>query len=145
MLIHIFNGPNLNLLGQREPEIYGTASLAQIEKRCVQTAKSLDAKIDFRQTNHEGQMLDWIHEVANESSGLILNAGAWAHSSIALHDALKNFMPPIIELHLSNPYAREHFRHHSYVAPIATGSICGLGAQGYMLAIKAMSIISRSR
>jgi 3-dehydroquinate dehydratase-2 len=135
----ILNGPNLNLLGQREPEIYGATTLADIETLCVETAKKHGFSVNFRQSNHEGELVDWVQQAATDSAGIILNAGAYTHTSVALHDALKAVRVPIIEVHLSNIYAREPFRHHSYVSPLAKGVICGLGAQGYALAIAALA------
>lgn len=136
--ITILNGPNLNLLGQREPEIYGTTTLADIEALCASTAQAHGLAIQFKQTNHEGELVEWI-QAASESYGLILNAGAYTHTSVAMHDALKSVRCPIIEVHLSNIFAREPFRHHSYVSPLAKGVICGLGAKGYALAIEALA------
>ncbi len=137
-MITILNGPNLNLLGTREPEIYGTTTLADIERLCVESGKAHGFAIDFRQTNHEGELVEWIQS-ASGSVGLILNAGAYTHTSVAMHDALKSVSTPIIEVHLSNIFAREPFRHHSYVSPLAKGVICGLGAKGYVLAIEALA------
>ncbi|MBV6632368.1 MAG: type II 3-dehydroquinate dehydratase [Alphaproteobacteria bacterium] len=134
----ILNGPNLNLLGTREPEIYGRETLADVEKRCEAQATSLGLAIDFRQSNDEGALVDAIQEARGKHAGIILNAGAYTHTSVAIHDALKAVEIPVIEVHLSNPYTREAFRHTSYVAPAATGSICGLGAQGYELALTAL-------
>lgn len=136
--ITILNGPNLNMLGQREPEIYGATTLADIEAMCKNAATKQGLTIKFLQTNHEGELVDQVQQAAG-SAGLIINAGAYTHTSVALHDALKTLPVPIIEVHLSNIYAREPFRHHSYVSPLAKGIICGLGAQGYVLAIEALS------
>lgn len=136
--ITILNGPNLNLLGSREPEIYGATTLDDIEKLCIQTAKTHGFTVDFKQTNQEGDLVDWI-QAAKGSAALILNAGGYTHTSVAMHDALKTLTIPIIEVHLSNPHAREAFRHHSYVSPLAKGIICGLGAKGYVLAIEAIA------
>lgn len=136
--ITILNGPNLNLLGTREPEIYGATTLADIEKLCAETAKKHGFTIDFKQTNQEGDLVDWI-QAARASAALILNAGGYTHTSVAMHDALKTLTIPIMEVHLSNPHAREAFRHHSYVSPVAKGIICGLGAKGYQLAIEAIA------
>lgn len=138
--ITILNGPNLNMLGQREPEIYGATTLADIETMCKNAAEKQGLNIKFLQTNHEGELVDHIQQ-AGGSVGLIINAGAYTHTSVALHDALKSLRIPIIEVHLSNIYAREPFRHHSYVSPLAKGIICGLGAQGYLLAIQALAEI----
>jgi 3-dehydroquinate dehydratase-2 len=137
--IYVLNGPNLNLLGTREPEIYGRTTLADIEAACGQTAKKLGLAVEFRQSNHEGVLVDWIQEARDKSSGLILNAGAYTHTSVALHDALKSYTFPSIEVHISNPHRREPFRHTSYVSPAVTGVICGVGAQGYCLALEALA------
>lgn len=134
----IVNGPNLNLLGEREPEIYGTTTLADIEALCQATAHAHGFSVQCHQSNHEGQLIDWIHG-ARDSAGLVLNAGAYTHTSVALHDALKALRVPIIEVHLSNIYQREPFRHHSYVSPLAKGVICGFGARGYAMAIDALA------
>ena len=133
--IYVLNGPNLNLLGTREPEIYGNTTLGDIEESCRTHALELGLTIVFRQTNHEGELVDWVQEARHSASGLILNAGAYTHTSVALHDALKSFNQPAVEVHISNPYKREPFRHTSYVSPAVTGVICGLGAQGYVLAL----------
>jgi len=139
--IYILNGPNLNLLGVRDPSIYGRDTLADIEERCLARAASLDLQIEFRQTNHEGQLVDWIQEAREAASGIILNAGALTHTSVAILDALKAAEKPVIELHLSNVFRREPFRHHSYVSVAAQGVICGFGAKGYELALEAMADI----
>jgi 3-dehydroquinate dehydratase-2 len=136
--IVVINGPNLNLLGTREPEIYGNATLDDIEKLCRTVAESYQFSLDFHPSNHEGVLIDWVQQ-AHGARGLIINAGAYTHTSVALHDALKSLSIPIIEVHLSNLFAREPFRHHSYVSPLAAGVICGLGAQGYALAIEALA------
>ncbi len=133
--LFILNGPNLNLLGQREPGIYGGAGLAEIETRCQEHASGFT--IEFRQTNSEGQLVDWIQE-ASTSAGIILNAGAYTHTSIAVHDAVRAVDAPVIEIHLSNVFAREAFRHHSYISPVAAGVICGFGVNSYILAIDAI-------
>jgi 3-dehydroquinate dehydratase-2 len=135
--IYILNGPNLNLLGAREPEIYGHATLAEAEALAGERAKALGLALVFRQSNHEGVLIDWIQEAREAASALILNAGAYTHTSIAIHDALKAFAGPIIELHVSNPQAREEFRRHSYVSLAATAVICGAGVAGYALAVEA--------
>lgn len=138
MAQHVFvlNGPNLNLLGTREPGIYGHATLADIEQSMRHAAPEL--KIDFRQTNSEGQLVDWIQEAGQQADALILNAGAYTHTSVAVHDALRACSARIIEVHLSNPAAREAFRHTNFVSPCAEGSIVGLGPQGYLLALQAI-------
>ncbi len=135
----ILNGPNLNMLGQREPEIYGATTLADIEQRCAAMAQQRGVTLVFKQTNHEGELVEWVQQAGRDAAaGLIINAGAYTHTSVALHDALKTVRVPIIEVHLSNIYQREPFRHHSYVSPVAKGVICGLGAQGYLLAMDAL-------
>ncbi|MGC8534335.1 MAG: type II 3-dehydroquinate dehydratase [Rhizomicrobium sp.] len=137
--IYVLNGPNLNLLGLREPEIYGRTRLSDIEAAVVARAAAHQLPVTFRQSNHEGMLVDWIQEARAEACGVILNAGAFTHTSVAIHDALRALDQPLIEVHLSNPYARESFRHHSYVSPIATGVICGLKEQGYLLAVDALA------
>jgi 3-dehydroquinate dehydratase-2 len=137
--VYVLNGPNLNLLGSREPEIYGATTLADIEAEAKKRAAQLGLEVDFRQTNHEGQLVDWIQEARTKAAGVILNAGAYTHTSVAVHDALKALSIPVIEVHISNPYRREPFRHVSYVSSVATGVICGLGAQGYGLALEALA------
>lgn len=142
--IFILNGPNLNRLGSREPEIYGTVTLDDIAKQCRETAQSLGMAIEFRQSNHEGELVSWVQEAADAARGVIINAGAYTHTSIALLDALKMLNIPIIEVHLSNVFQREDFRAHSYVSLAATGVVCGLGAEGYTLALQAIkNIINR--
>ena len=134
----ILNGPNLNLLGTREPAIYGSTTLADIEKMCRDAAGKQGLSVNFSQTNHEGELVDQVQQAGRDSVALIINAGAYTHTSVALHDALKTLTIPIIEVHLSNPHAREPCRHHSYVSPLAKGIICGLGAKGYVLAIESL-------
>lgn len=134
----ILNGPNLNLLGQRQPEIYGHMTLADVHELCDNKAKILGIDIEFEQTNHEGRMVDLIQVAKTTHDGIILNAGAYTHTSIALFDALTSVEMPAIELHLSNVFSREAFRHHSYISNAAIGVICGFGAHGYLLAIDAM-------
>ena len=136
--ITILNGPNLNLLGTREPEIYGTTTLADIEKMCVEAAKKAGFAVDFKQSNHEGELIDWV-QAAKDSAGIIINAGGYTHTSVALHDALKAVKVPVIEVHLSDPKAREVFRHYSYIEAVAKKSIVGKGAQGYIEAIEALT------
>ncbi|MEZ5895629.1 MAG: type II 3-dehydroquinate dehydratase [Parvularculaceae bacterium] len=146
MPIFILNGPNLNLLGTREPEIYGAASLKDIESSAAAWAKSAGKTVDFRQTNHEGTLIDWVQESAQTASALIINPGALTHTSIALFDALKAVAIPKIELHLSNVHAREAFRRHSYVSPAVDAVICGLGADGYLTALDAaIRLIDKGR
>lgn len=137
--LFVLNGPSLQLLGKREPHLYGHETLAQIEARCAVRAKAHGREIVFRQTNHEGALIDWIFEARETAAGLVLNGAAYTHTSVALHDALRTLDIPVIEVHLSNPYAREAFRQHSYVSPVARGVICGLGPIGYELAIEALA------
>jgi 3-dehydroquinate dehydratase II len=139
--VFILNGPNLNLLGVREPATYGYDTLADVEQRCLARAQALDLAIDFRQTNHEGQLVDWIHEAREAADGIILNAGALTHTSVAVLDALNAADLPIVEVHLSNIFRRESFRHHSYVSLAARGGIFGLGPQGYELALEAIAAL----
>jgi 3-dehydroquinate dehydratase-2 len=137
--IHILNGPNLNLLGQREPEIYGRETLADIKSACQKRCDTLGFDLFFGQSNDEGKLVDLIQAARGKAAGLIINAGAYTHTSIALHDALKAVDCPIYEVHLSNIFARETFRHHSYISALAKGVICGLGWQGYIVAIDAIN------
>ncbi|MGO2860715.1 MAG: type II 3-dehydroquinate dehydratase [Brevibacterium sp.] len=132
----VLNGPNLNLLGVREPEIYGRMTLADIEELCRKTAAEAGLGVRCVQSNHEGGLIDAVHEARETTVGAIINAGAYTHTSLALHDALKSFAHPIIEVHLSNPHARESFRHHSYLSPVATAVIAGAGARGYVHAME---------
>mmetsp|Transcript_27806 Transcript_27806/g.51860 ORF Transcript_27806/g.51860 Transcript_27806/m.51860 type:complete len:148 (-) Transcript_27806:1623-2066(-) len=134
----ILNGPNLNLLGTREPDIYGAATLADVEAACKAHGSAKGITIACAQSNHEGALVDAIQAAKDTHAGIILNAGAYTHTSIALHDAIAGTQVPTIELHLSNVHAREEFRHHSYIARAAIGVICGFGAAGYTLAIDAM-------
>lgn len=137
--VFVLNGPNLNLLGVRDPATYGHDTLADIEARCATRAAALDLQIEFRQTNHEGQLVDWIQEAREAADGIVLNAGALTHTSVAVLDALYAAGLPVIEVHLSNIFRRERFRHRSYVSLAATGVICGLGARGYELALEAIA------
>jgi 3-dehydroquinate dehydratase II len=137
--ILVLNGPNLNLLGTRQPEVYGTVTLAEIEASCRNEARALSVEVAFLQSNHEGALVDAIHAARDQHDGIVLNAGAYTHTSIALRDAIVSVDLPVIELHLSNIHAREEFRHVSHIAPVALGQICGLGAAGYRLAIRAMA------
>jgi 3-dehydroquinate dehydratase-2 len=136
--ILILNGPNLNLLGTRQPEIYGTMTLAGIEEMCADTAKSLGATVQCAQSNHEGVLVDTIHAAAGVHDGMVLNAGAFTHTSIALMDAIRSTGIVTVEMHLSNIHAREEFRQRSFIAPVALGQICGLGPAGYRFAIEAL-------
>ncbi|WP_259371337.1 type II 3-dehydroquinate dehydratase [Parasphingorhabdus cellanae] len=136
--VFVLNGPNLNLLGMREPEIYGSDTLDDIAGQLEDQAHDLDLDVDIRQSNHEGHLVDWLQEAAaDEAQAVILNAGALTHTSIALHDAIKAIAVPVIEVHISNPAAREEFRQKSMIAPVAKGTICGFGALGYQLALDA--------
>jgi len=139
--IFVLNGPNLNLLGVREPATYGTETLADVGRRTQARAQALGLAVDFRQSNHEGELVDWIQEARESASGVILNAGALTHTSVAILDALNAAEKPVVEVHLSNVFRREAFRHHSYVSAAAQGVICGFGAKGYELAIEAMASI----
>lgn len=137
--IYVLNGPNLNLLGTREPEIYGTETLADIESAVTDKANSIGWTVDFRQSNREGELVDWLQEARDKALGVVLNAGAYTHTSIAMLDACRALAKPLVEVHLSNPYSREHFRRHSYISEVANGMICGFGGAGYRLAIDALS------
>lgn len=139
--ILIVNGPNLNMLGVREPSVYGRERLADIEKLCRKHGRQLALAIDFRQSNHEGEIVGWIQEARSTHAGIVINAGAYTHTSIAILDALQSADLPVIEVHLSNIYRREAFRHHSYVSLAARGVICGLGPAGYRLALEALAEI----
>jgi len=137
--ILVLNGPNLNLLGLREPAIYGRETLADIEEACLERAAVLKLDVEFRQSNGEGQLIDWIHAARDSADGIIINAGGYSHSSLALMDALSASDLPIVEVHMSNIHRREEFRHHSYVSRVARGVIVGLGGHGYELALDAMA------
>ena len=137
--IFVLNGPNLNLLGTRQPEIYGRQTLGEIEAACAAKAAELGFDLDFRQSNHEGELVTWIQEAGAKAAGIIVNAGAYSHTSVAILDALNALDMPIVEVHLSNIFRREGFRHHSYVSQAATGVICGFGAEGYLLALAALA------
>lgn len=139
--ILILNGPNLNMLGTREPSVYGRDTLDDIRKLTEARAKSLGLAVDFRQSNSEGELVTWVQEARTKARGIIVNAGAYTHTSIALLDSLQAVELPVIEVHLSNIFRREGFRHHSYVSLAATGVICGLGAKGYELALEGMAAI----
>lgn len=139
--ILILNGPNLNLLGTREPALYGAKTLKDVEALCTKHAKTLKLSVTCMQSNHEGDIIDAIHAARGKYHGIIINAGAFTHTSVALHDALMAVSLPVIEVHISNIYKREVFRHHSYISPVAVGVICGLGIQGYTLALDAMKTL----
>ncbi|MGA8390787.1 MAG: type II 3-dehydroquinate dehydratase [Burkholderiaceae bacterium] len=143
----ILNGPNLNLLGTREPAVYGSATLADVEVLCQTACATHGLRLDFRQSNHEGVLVDWLHEAghlqaAGLLAGVILNAGAYTHTSVALHDAIKGTGITLIELHISNVHAREAFRHHSYISPAAKAVMCGFGVNGYPLAIAGLAAMA---
>ena len=135
----VLNGPNLNALGKREPGIYGGNTLAMIEADCAAAGAALGLAIDFRQSNHEGDLVDWVHEAADKAVGIVLNAGAYTHTSIALHDAIKGTSIPTVEVHITNVHARESFRHHSFTAMAAFASLTGFGIEGYRLAISGLA------
>jgi len=143
-IVYVINGPNLNLLGSREPDVYGHTTLSDIEKIAMETGESLGLSIEFLQSNEEGALVNWIQEAREKAKGLIVNAAGYTHTSVAIMDALLASDIPIIEVHLSNIYKREDFRHHSYVSPAASGVICGFGAHGYSLAIDAMANLLKS-
>ena len=140
--IFVLNGPNLNMLGKREPGIYGAATLKDVEKDCIAAGRELGFDVDFRQSNHEGVLINWMHEANEKAVGVAINAGAYTHTSIALHDAIKAISVPVIELHISNVHAREEFRHHSMIAPAVKGVICGFGTASYILALHALKSIT---
>ncbi|MFQ5773940.1 MAG: type II 3-dehydroquinate dehydratase [Kiloniellaceae bacterium] len=135
----ILNGPNLNMLGTREPEVYGTATLADIEAACRERARALGLDIDFRQSNGEGELVGWIQEAGQSADGIIMNAGAYTHTSVAILDALRAVGLPLVEVHLSNIHKREAFRHVSYVSQAAHGVICGFGPRGYVMALDGLA------
>lgn len=141
--IMVLNGPNLNLLGQREPETYGRETLADVEVMCREEAAKHGHDVDFRQSNHEGVLVDWIHEAGRlikegKLLGVVFNPGAYTHTSIALHDAIKGAEVPVVEVHISNVHAREAFRHHSYISPCAVGIVIGMGVNGYVLGMQGL-------
>jgi 3-dehydroquinate dehydratase-2 len=145
----VLNGPNLNLLGTRKPEVYGTTTLADVEELCRQEAGKFGLELVFRQSNHEGQLIDWIHETgaavkAGDSIGAVFNPGAYTHTSVALHDAIEGASLPVIECHISNVHQREEFRHHSYISPVARGIVVGFGVYGYVLAIQGLHQLSHA-
>ncbi|NTS31164.1 type II 3-dehydroquinate dehydratase [Phyllobacterium sp. BT25] len=136
--IFVLNGPNLNMLGKREPGIYGAVTLDDIEAMCRTEAEALGCKIDFRQSNHEGDLVSWIQEAGEQKALVLINPAAYTHTSIALHDAIRAASVTLVEVHLSNIHARESFRHHSYVSSLAKGVICGFGADGYLMGLRAL-------
>lgn len=135
-MIYVLNGPNLNRLGTREPEIYGRTTYADLVALCQQAAAELGVKVEVRQTDHEGELIGWLHEAADAGAAVVLNAGAWTHTSIAIRDACAALTAPLVEVHISNVHQREEFRQHSYVSAVASGVIVGLGIPGYELAIR---------
>jgi 3-dehydroquinate dehydratase-2 len=137
--IYVLNGPNLNLLGTREPNIYGRTTLADIGDMTVAEAKAHGFDVVFRQSNHEGELVEWIQEAREAASGVIINAGAYTHTSVAIHDALRALTIPVVEVHLSNTFSREEFRHRSLISPVAKGLIVGFGANSYVLAVDALA------
>jgi len=137
--VMVLNGPNLNLLGTRQPDIYGNETLADIEAACKKCADRVGLAVDFRQSNSEGELVDWIQYASQNSDAIIVNAGAYSHTSVAMLDALLAVAIPVIEVHLSNIFRRDEFRHHSYISQAATGTICGLGGLGYELALEALA------
>jgi 3-dehydroquinate dehydratase II len=142
-IISILNGPNLNMLGARQPEVYGTETLADIEKACRAHAGGLGFAVEFRQSNHEGDLVTWIQETRGRAAGIVINAGAYTHTSVAILDALLSCEVTAVEVHLSNIHQRDAFRHHSYVAKAAKGMICGFGSHGYILALDALARLIR--
>ncbi|MCJ7994605.1 type II 3-dehydroquinate dehydratase [Rhizobium cremeum] len=142
-IIYVLNGPNLNALGKREPGIYGGKTLADIETDCKTAGNELGFAVDFRQSNHEGVLVDWIHEAGDKAAGIAINPGAYGHTSIALHDAIRAVSIPVVEVHISNIHAREEFRHKSMIAPAAKGMICGFGPHSYILALHALKNITQ--
>ncbi len=141
-VVAVLNGPNLNLLGERQPEIYGHETLADVEQLCARRAASHGWALDFRQTNHEGVMIDAIHELRRSVVGLVINAGGWTHTSVAIRDALAAVAAPVVEVHVSDIHAREPFRHHSYIADVAVAAVIGRGVAGYGEAIDAVATAS---
>ena len=143
--VHVLNGPNLNMLGRREPKIYGSTTLAEIEGLVRDRAQAAGAALTFRQSNHEGQLVDWIQEAGMQGAGIVINAGAYTHTSVALRDAIAASGAPTIEIHLSNVHAREAFRHHSLIAPVCVGVICGFGSLSYLLGFDAVHRVMTER
>jgi len=141
----VLNGPNLNLLGTRQPAIYGAETLDDVARRCREAGQRLDLAIDFRQSNAEHQLIDWLHEARTAQQGIVINPAAYTHTSVAIADALSAIEKPVIEVHISNIHKREAFRHHSYVSAIAEAVICGCGTQGYVLALERMAEILKSK
>ena len=145
--VYVLNGPNLNLLGTREPQVYGSSTLADVQALCAKACAAHGFALEFRQSNHEGELVDWIQEAGRaqgegRAAGTVLNAGAYTHTSVALHDAIKGAGATVIELHISNVHAREAFRHHSYISPAARAVMAGFGVQGYALAIAGLASLA---
>lgn len=141
--VFVLNGPNLNLLGKREPGIYGVATLENIEADCKREAEQLGLDVDFRQSNYEGDLVTWIQEAGDRNAYVLINPAAYSHTSVAIHDAIRSAKVTVVEVHLSNIHAREAFRHHSYVSAVAKGVICGFGAEGYLLGLCALAAIAK--
>ncbi|MCU1626690.1 MAG: 3-dehydroquinate dehydratase [Pseudonocardia sp.] len=144
----VLNGPNLNLLGTRKPEVYGRTTLTDVEEMCREEGGKLGLEVEFRQSNHEGQLVDWVHEFgaevkAGRSIGAVFNPGAFTHTSAALHDAIEGASLPVIELHISNVHAREEWRHHSFISPVARGIVVGFGVLGYVLALQGLAQLAQ--
>lgn len=144
-IVLVLNGPNLNMLGAREPEVYGRDTLDDIAKACAGRAKELGLTVDFRQSNHEGELITWLQQARARAAGIVINPAGLSHTSVALMDAVQVTELPVIEVHLSNIFRREAFRHHSFISAAAKGVICGLGAQGYLLALEAMAGLVKSK
>jgi 3-dehydroquinate dehydratase-2 len=144
--VYVLNGPNLNLLGTREPDTYGRATLKDVEKLCRETARRHALEVKFLQSNHEGEIVDSIHAAgAEQAAGIVINAGAYTHTSVAIRDAIAAVDVPVVEVHISNIFARERFRHHSHIAPVAKASLCGFGVDGYALAIDGLAALIAAR
>ncbi len=144
--VYVLNGPNLNLLGTREPETYGRATLRDVERLCREAAEGHKLAVEFRQSNHEGELIDWIHEAgAKKAAGIVLNAGGYTHSSVAIRDAVAAVEVPVVEVHISNIFARDDFRHHSHIAPVAKATLSGFGIAGYALAISGLAALMSAR
>ncbi len=140
--VYVLNGPNLNLLGTREPKTYGRATLRDVERLCREAAERHKLAVDCRQSNHEGELIDWIHEAgAKKAAGIVLNAGGYTHSSVAIRDAVAAVKVPVVEVHISNIFARDDFRHHSHIAPVAKATLSGFGVAGYALAISGLAAL----
>ncbi len=144
MKVQVLGGPNLGRLGKRQPEVYGSTTHEELAALCTRTGAELGLQVQVRQTDHEGELLGWIHDAADAGDAVVLNAGAWTHTSIALRDACAELRAPLIEIHISNVHAREEFRSHSYLSAVATGSIVGLGIDGYLLALRYLAEQQRS-